>query len=204
MKGGQGPIFHLAFAGRAWYDRPVKPASRKKEREAPAMTKAEARAKARALWRQWDAAALRTMGGRMAHELFARPEWRQAGTVFWPLPPLPGEPDPARRCWQRALARRQAPGFVPRVTRRRRAWSAVRHAPLLATCCSRGAYGIPRTARGRSSAGGGSARRRTPCALVPCLAAGAGTACAWAAAAGIMTAFWRNIKAEACWCARPR
>ena len=46
------------------------------------MTKAEARAKARALWRQWDAAALRTMGGRMAHELFARPEWRQAGWVF--------------------------------------------------------------------------------------------------------------------------
>ena len=49
MKGGQGPIFHLAFAGRAWYDRPVKPASRKKREGAPAMTKAEARAKARAL-----------------------------------------------------------------------------------------------------------------------------------------------------------
>ena len=92
MKGGRGPIFHLAFAGRAWYDRPGKTGQPEKREGAPAMTKAEARAKARALWRQWDAAALRTMGGRMAHELFARPEWRQAGWVFC-FVPMPGEPD---------------------------------------------------------------------------------------------------------------
>ena len=36
------------------------------------MTKAEARAKARALWLQWDAAALRTIARRMAQELFSR------------------------------------------------------------------------------------------------------------------------------------
>ena len=33
------------------------------------MTKAQARAIARALWRQWDAAALRDLGTRMADEL---------------------------------------------------------------------------------------------------------------------------------------
>ena len=43
------------------------------------MTKQEARAAARALWRQWDADALRRQGAAMAEALLAQGAWQQAG-----------------------------------------------------------------------------------------------------------------------------
>ena len=158
------------------------------------MTKAEARAKARALWRQWDAAALRTMGGRMAHELFARPEWRQAGWVFC-FVPMPGEPD----LWPvlEAALREGKHLAVPRTANGRR---SARLCAALATL----RRGLTASA---NRSGAKFWRRRispqTRWRWSPAWPPGP-TACAWGAAAGIMTAFWRNIKAEACWCARPR
>lgn len=56
------------------------------------MTKTEARAKARALWRSQSPETLRAMGARMCAALFGMPLWRQARTVLCYLP-LPGEPD---------------------------------------------------------------------------------------------------------------
>lgn len=56
------------------------------------MTKAEARAAARAIWRAQSAEDLRCMGQTMCARLFACPQWRQAGTIL-SFVPLPTEPD---------------------------------------------------------------------------------------------------------------
>lgn len=56
------------------------------------MTKTEARAAARAIWRAQSPAALREMGARLCANLFARPEWRAASTLLC-FVPLPSEPD---------------------------------------------------------------------------------------------------------------
>lgn len=56
------------------------------------MTKAEARAVARALWRDQTAGDLRRMGQQMCARLFVRAEWQQAGTIL-SFVPLPTEPD---------------------------------------------------------------------------------------------------------------
>ena len=127
------------------------------------MTKAEARAQARALWRQWDAAALRAMGRRMAQELFARPEWRQAGWVFC-FVPLPSEPDlrpvleGALRAGKRLAVPRIAGGQMQAV----RLQSLDELAP--------GAYGIWEPAGGEVLAAADFPADAL--ALVPCLAAG--------------------------------
>ena len=56
------------------------------------MTKQEARAAARALWRQFDADALRRQGAAMAEALLAQGAWQQADAVFC-FVPMPTEPD---------------------------------------------------------------------------------------------------------------
>ena len=128
------------------------------------MTKAEARAKARALWRQWDAAALRTMGGRMAHELFARPEWRQARAI--------SECADARRAGPVAGA-----GKPP--CAKASAWPC--RAPPTGAWKPCGCAALTTLRRGLTASASRSGakfwRRRFPrrraLALVPCLAAGA-------------------------------
>ena len=127
------------------------------------MTKAQARARARALWRQWDAAALRDLGTRMADELFGLPLWEQAGTVFC-FVPMPGEPD-LTPVLEAALAQGKRL-LVPRVRGARMEPVAVTRLDELAP----GAYGI------REPAGGTAADPETlgadTLALIPCLAAG--------------------------------
>lgn len=127
------------------------------------MTKAEARAKARALWRQWDAAALRTMGCRMAQELFARPEWQQAGWVFC-FVPMPGEPD----LWPvlEAALREGKHLAVPRTANGRMEAVRLRRLDDLAP----GAYGIREPVGGEVVAA--EDFPADALALVPCLAAG--------------------------------
>lgn len=56
------------------------------------MTKTEARAAARRIWRAQTKEELRRMGQRMCDRLFARAEWQQAGTILC-FVPLPTEPD---------------------------------------------------------------------------------------------------------------
>lgn len=127
------------------------------------MTKAQARAIARALWRQWDAAALRDLGTRMADELFSLPLWKQAGTVFC-FVPMPGEPD-LTPVLEAALAQGKRL-LVPRVRGARMEPVAIARLDELAP----GAYGI------REPAGGTAAAPETlgadTLALIPCLAAG--------------------------------
>lgn len=127
------------------------------------MTKAQARAIARALWRQWDAAALRDLGTRMADELFGLPLWKQAGTVFC-FVPMPGEPD-LTPVLEAALAQGKRL-LVPRVRGARMEPVAITRLDELAP----GAYGI------REPAGGTAADPETlgadTLALIPCLAAG--------------------------------
>ena len=127
------------------------------------MTKAQARAIARALWRQWDAAALRDLGTRMADELFSLPLWKQAGTVFC-FVPMPGEPD-LTPVLEAALAQGKRL-LVPRVRGARMEPVAITRLDELTP----GAYGI------REPAGGTAAAPETlgadTLALIPCLAAG--------------------------------
>ncbi len=56
------------------------------------LTKREARAAARACLKALDTDSLRRAGQRIAGQLFARPEWQQAGTVFC-FVPMATEPD---------------------------------------------------------------------------------------------------------------
>ncbi len=56
------------------------------------MTKTEARAAARTLWRAQTAEELHRMGQRLCDRLFRREEWQQAGVILC-FVPLPTEPD---------------------------------------------------------------------------------------------------------------
>ena len=91
------------------------------------MTKQEARAAARALWRQFDADALRAMGAEMTEALLAQPAWQQADAVFC-FVPMPTEPDltPVLA----AALRAGKPLYVPRVVDRAGRMLAVRIASL--------------------------------------------------------------------------
>ena len=128
------------------------------------MTKSEARAAARARWRQWDAGALQALGARMAAELFGRAEWRQAGTVFC-FVPMPGEPD----LWP-VLQAAPAAGkrlLVPRVRGGEMELVALHSLDDLAP----GAYGIREPVRGEVVPP--DALPAGTLALIPCLAVGA-------------------------------
>ena len=87
------------------------------------MTKQEARAAARALWRQFDADALRRQGAAMAEALLAQGAWQQADAVFC-FVPMPTEPDltPVLA----AALRAGKPLYVPRVVDRAGRMVAVR------------------------------------------------------------------------------
>lgn len=91
------------------------------------MTKQQARAAARAIWRQFDAGALRTMGGKMTKALLAQDAWRQADAVFC-FVPMPSEPDLTPLLAATLSAGK--PLFVPRVLDRAGQMEAVRIASL--------------------------------------------------------------------------
>lgn len=127
------------------------------------MTKTEARAAARRLWREQSPEDLHRMGQRICTRLFARPEWQAADTVLC-FVPLPTEPDifPAL---ERALAEGKRLA-VPRVLAEgRMEWVRLTAPDVLRPA----AYGIREPAEGTvlDSAAFGP----DTLALVPCLAA---------------------------------
>lgn len=127
------------------------------------MTKTEARAAARCLWREQSPEDLHRMGQRICTRLFARPEWQTADTVLC-FVPLPTEPDifPAL---ERALAEGKRLA-VPRVLAEgRMEWVRLTAPDVLRPA----AFGIREPAEGTVL--DPAAFGPDTLALVPCLAA---------------------------------
>lgn len=127
------------------------------------MTKAEARAAAKARWNAFSPAELAQIGAQMAQRLFALPCWAQAGTVFC-FVSTPAEPD-TRPILRRALATGKRL-VVPRA----RPGGAMELVVLASLArLAPGAYGIPEPVDGVVLPA--AALGPHSLAVVPCLAA---------------------------------
>lgn len=127
------------------------------------MTKTEARAAARRIWREQTPEKLHRMGQRICARLFDRPEWQAAGTVLC-FVSLPTEPD-ISPALDRALAEGKRLA-VPRVLAEgRMEWVELRSLDVLRPA----AYGIREPAEGEVL--DPMTFGPDTLALVPCLAA---------------------------------
>ena len=153
--------------------------------------KRTARADAKARLRALGPAALAAAGQAIAGQLFARPEWRQAGTVFLLCLPAVGTGHRAGAGPRLAEGRRLC---LPADAGAAAGWSWWRCRTLRpAPQCHR----HPGACAGRGAGPGGAGAGRPGAGALP--GGRRGMACGWAGAAAITTAFWPGLPAGRCW-----